>query len=247
MNNKRVRRLWRDEGLQVPTKKRKKRLTGIGAHVGAMCLIAPNALWALDFQFDHTIDGRQVKMLNVIDEFTRECPRHPSSTTPSTADDVVAVLDRLAVERGRAPAFVRFDNGPEFVADRRGRVVPRSTAPTRCSSTPARHGRTPGSSRSTAGSATSCSTCWQFDSLLEAQVLIGTGASTTTTTDPTQPTATSPPPSSPSLDHQPHQPTPSRIAAGPLIGAPMPTTVSQGSVRNLDHGMGRRGRIIPAC
>ena len=69
INNERVRRLWRDEGLRVPTKTRKKRLTGIGTHVGAMSLICPNALWAMDFQFDHTIDGRQVKMLNIIDEF----------------------------------------------------------------------------------------------------------------------------------------------------------------------------------
>ena len=71
VNNKRVRRLWREEGLRLPTKKRKKRLTGVGTHVGAMSLIAPNALWALDFQFDATIDGHQVKLLNVIDEFTR--------------------------------------------------------------------------------------------------------------------------------------------------------------------------------
>jgi putative transposase len=68
-----VRRLWRDEGLQVPTRIRKKRLSGVGANVGAMSLIAPNALWALDFQFDHTIDGREVKMLNIIDEYTCEC------------------------------------------------------------------------------------------------------------------------------------------------------------------------------
>ena len=115
INNKRVRRLWRDEGLQVPTKKRKQRLTGIGTHVGAMSLIAPNALWALDFQFDHTIDHRQVKMLNVIDEFTREALATEVDHS-ITADDVVAVLDRLAAERGRPPAFVRFDNGPEFVA-----------------------------------------------------------------------------------------------------------------------------------
>jgi len=52
INNKRVRRLWRDEGLQVPTKTKKKRLTGVGTHVGAMSLIAPTALWALDFHFD---------------------------------------------------------------------------------------------------------------------------------------------------------------------------------------------------
>ncbi len=115
VNNKRVRRLWRDEGLQVPQKRKKKRLTGIGAHVGPMSLIAPNALWAMDFQFDHTIDGRQVKMLNIIDEFTREALAADVDHS-ICADDVVAVLDRLVIERGRPPAFVRFDNGPEFIA-----------------------------------------------------------------------------------------------------------------------------------
>jgi hypothetical protein len=49
-----IRRLWRDEGLKVPCKRRKKRLTGIGTHVGAICPIRPNALWALDFQVDVT-------------------------------------------------------------------------------------------------------------------------------------------------------------------------------------------------
>ncbi len=72
-NDKRIRRLWRDEGLRVPQKKRKKRLTGIGTHVGAMCPIQPDALWALDFQFDTLATGRTIKMLNIIDEFTREC------------------------------------------------------------------------------------------------------------------------------------------------------------------------------
>ena len=114
VNDKRVRRLWRDEGLQVPTKARKKRLTGIGVHVGQMSLIAPNALWAMDFQFDRTIDGRQVKLLNVIDEYTREAIAIRVDHS-ITADDVVDVLDGLAAVRG-APGFVRFDNGPEFVA-----------------------------------------------------------------------------------------------------------------------------------
>jgi len=115
VNNKRVRRLWRDEGLQVPQKRKRKRLTGVGAHVGPMSLIAPNALWALDFQFDHTIDGRQVKMLNIIDEFTRECLAIDVGHSVG-ADDVVATLEQLGLERGGPPAFVRFDNGPEFVA-----------------------------------------------------------------------------------------------------------------------------------
>lgn len=115
VNNKRIRRLWRDEGLRVPQRKRKKRLTGIGAHIGAMSPIVPNALWALDFQFDTTTDGRTLKMLNVIDEFTREALAIQVDRTID-ADGVVTVLDRLAHQRGGAPAFVRFDNGPEFIA-----------------------------------------------------------------------------------------------------------------------------------
>ena len=56
----------------MPQRKRKKPLRGIGAPVGAMSPIRPNALWAMDFQFDVTADGRTLKLLNVIDEFTRE-------------------------------------------------------------------------------------------------------------------------------------------------------------------------------
>jgi putative transposase len=72
VNDKRIHRLWRDEGLRVPYKKRKKPLRGLGVVTGAMCPIRPNVIWAADFQFDQTADGRTVKCLNVIDEFTRE-------------------------------------------------------------------------------------------------------------------------------------------------------------------------------
>jgi putative transposase len=114
VNNKRVQRLWRQEGLRVPFRKRKKPLRGIGTPVAAMSLIAPNALWALDFQFDTTEDNRTLKLLNIIDEYTRECPAIVVERSID-ADRVVATLDRLVVERA-APAFVRFDNGPEFIA-----------------------------------------------------------------------------------------------------------------------------------
>ncbi len=67
VNDKRVRRLWREEGLRIPQRRRKKRLTGIGTAVGAMCPVRPNVIWAMDFQFDTTADGRTLKMLNVID------------------------------------------------------------------------------------------------------------------------------------------------------------------------------------
>ena len=69
---KRSRQLWRDEGLRVPQRRRKKRLTGMGVAVGAMPPIRPDVIWAIDSQFVTTADGRTRKMLNVIDEFTRE-------------------------------------------------------------------------------------------------------------------------------------------------------------------------------
>ena len=115
VNNKRVRRLWREEGLRVPQRKRKKRATGIGVLVGAMCPIRPHAIWALDFMFDRTIDGRQVKILNVIDEFTRTALATEAGHS-FTADDVVAVLDKLVAEHGCVPGFIRMDNGPELTA-----------------------------------------------------------------------------------------------------------------------------------
>jgi putative transposase len=113
-NRKRIHRLWREEGLRVPYRKRKKPLRGIGVAVGAMCPIRPNVVWALDFQFDQTADGRQLKLLNVIDEYSRECLAIDVDRGID-ADGVVRCLERLALQRG-APAYVRFDHGPEFIA-----------------------------------------------------------------------------------------------------------------------------------
>jgi len=114
VNNKRIQRLWRDEGLKVPYRKRKKPHRGIGAPVGAMSPIAPNALWALDFQFDTTDDNRTIKLLNIVDEFTRECPAIVVERSID-ADAVVATLEKITTERP-APVYLRFDNGPEFIA-----------------------------------------------------------------------------------------------------------------------------------
>jgi len=114
VNRKRIQRLWRSEGLKVPYRRRKKRLTGIGATVGPFCPIRPNVVWAADFQFDQTRDGRQLKILNIVDEFTREALSTRTERSID-ADDVVATLEEIAGERG-FPAYVRFDHGPEFVA-----------------------------------------------------------------------------------------------------------------------------------
>ena len=87
-----------------------------------MCPIRPNVVWALDFQFDQTSDARMLKLLNVIDEYTRECLAIDVERSIDT-DGVVRCLDRIAAERG-APKYLRFDNGPEFIAVSRGRLVP---------------------------------------------------------------------------------------------------------------------------
>ena len=73
VNRKRVQRLWREEGLRVPVRKRKRRRLG-DSTVPAQRLRAerPNHVWAFDFQFDQTADGRALKLLNIVDEFTRE-------------------------------------------------------------------------------------------------------------------------------------------------------------------------------
>ncbi len=74
----------------------------------------PNHVWALDFQFDETADGRRLKPLSIVDEHTRQAlAMHVSRR--ADADTVVAVLDRLAASRG-APRYLRMDNGPELIA-----------------------------------------------------------------------------------------------------------------------------------
>jgi putative transposase len=117
VNRKRVQRLWREEGLRVPRRRRKRQRLG-DSTVPAKRLAAerPDHVWALDFQFDQTADGRLLKLLHIVDEFTREaleigCERRVD------ADQTVARLDRIVAETGRSPAFIRCDNGPELTAN----------------------------------------------------------------------------------------------------------------------------------
>jgi putative transposase len=117
LNRKRTQRLWREEGLRVPQRRRKRQRLGQST-VPAKRLRAqePDHVWALDFQFDQTADGRILKLLHIVDEFTREalaieCRRRID------ADHTVATLERLVAQRGRAPKHVRCDNGPELTAN----------------------------------------------------------------------------------------------------------------------------------
>jgi putative transposase len=116
VNRKRVQRLWREEGLRVPVRRRKRRRLG-DSTVPAERLRAerPNQVWAFDFQFDRTADGRMLKLLNIVDEFTREALEMLVERNID-ADVTTATLDRLVAERG-APEHLRMDNGPEMTAN----------------------------------------------------------------------------------------------------------------------------------
>ena len=117
VNHKRVERLWRKEGMQVPGKQHKRRrLTWGGSENSCVRRRAqrPNHVWTYDFVTDRTEDGRQLKMLVVVDEFTRENLAIEVARS-LTARQVIDVLQYVFAVRG-SPEFIRSDNGPEFVA-----------------------------------------------------------------------------------------------------------------------------------
>jgi len=112
-NRKRVQRLWRDEGLRLPAKTRRRRR---GPRMpGHLTAAAPNEVWAIDFVSDRTADGRPLKILTVTDEHTREALATPAARRMG-ADDTVNVLEQIVEQRGRAPTLIRCDNGPEFIS-----------------------------------------------------------------------------------------------------------------------------------
>ena len=116
VNRKKVQRLWREEGLRVPTKRRKRQRLGEStAPADRLRAEHPDHVWALDYQFDVTATGRIIKLLHVVDEYTREslCDLVEHSID---ADATVAALDKIVGRRGRHPDFVRCDNGPELTA-----------------------------------------------------------------------------------------------------------------------------------
>jgi putative transposase len=115
VNRKRVHRLWRKQGLKVPRKQRKKRRLGCSAN---SCVRRPaeykDHVWAWDFMHDRTTNGGPLKWFTLVDEYTRECLAL-EVRRGMTARAVGAVLAEVVRERG-APAHIRSDNGPEFIA-----------------------------------------------------------------------------------------------------------------------------------
>ena len=115
VNDKRVHRLWKREGYKVPRKRRKKRALGAGVNAcHKRRATRPNEVWSWDFVHDRLVDGRAIKLLVIVDEYTRECLALRVERS-ITGEDVLDTLSQLFAQRG-LPACIRSDNGPEFIA-----------------------------------------------------------------------------------------------------------------------------------
>ena len=115
VNKKRVARIWRREGLKVPQRQPKRGRWWLN---NGSCIRLkperPNHVWAYDFVEDRTHDGRKLRMLNIVDEFTREALAIRVARRLNS-HDVIDVLSDLFILRG-VPGHIRSDNGPEFIA-----------------------------------------------------------------------------------------------------------------------------------
>jgi len=117
INHKRVERIWREEGLKVPQKQQKR--SRLWLNDGSCVRLRPthkNHVWSYDFMEDKTVDGRKIRFLNIIDEYTRVClasiPRRSWRN-----NDVLEVLAELMLLHG-VPEYLRSDNGSEFTSKR---------------------------------------------------------------------------------------------------------------------------------
>ena len=115
VNHKRVERIWRREGLKVPKKQPKR--GRLWLNDGSCIRLRPlykDHVWSYDFMIARTSDGRPFRILNIIDEYTRECLAVLVERR-IRAQDVINQLFSLFVLRG-IPAYLRSDNGPEFTS-----------------------------------------------------------------------------------------------------------------------------------
>ena len=115
VNHKRVERIWRKEGLKVP--KKQPRRSRLWLNDGSCIRLRPeykDHVWSYDFMIDRTANGRAFKILNIIDEYTRECLAMRVKRR-ITSQEVIDQLFELIILRG-IPEHIRSDNGPEFTA-----------------------------------------------------------------------------------------------------------------------------------
>ena len=114
VNKKKVHRLWKDEGLQRRVHSPRKR-AGQSSWPPEVEADAPKVVWALDFQFDSTIDGKAVKIASMIDEHTRESLLNIVERS-ITGQRLVDELERVFAAAGGPPMVLRMDNGPEMIS-----------------------------------------------------------------------------------------------------------------------------------
>ena len=115
VNHKRVERIWRREGLKVPKKQPKR--GRLWLNDGSCIRLRPeyeDHVWSYDFMTARTADGRALRILNIIDEYTRQCLATLVKRR-ITSEDVIDQLFNLFIFR-RIPEHIRSDNGPEFTA-----------------------------------------------------------------------------------------------------------------------------------
>jgi len=115
VNHKRVERIWRQEGLKVPQKQPKR--GRLWLNDGSCVRLRPlhkDHVWSYDFIAERTMDGRALRILTIIDEYTRECLSIVTARR-LTSQDVLTALFTLFITRG-VPHYIRSDNGPEFTA-----------------------------------------------------------------------------------------------------------------------------------
>ena len=112
INHKRTERLYREEGLSLRLKKRKKRTSHLRVVLGRPERV--NQHWSMDFVSDNLFSGRRFRVLTVVDDFSRECPVLEADHS-LTGQRVSRVLDRVALTRG-LPEVITVDNGPEFIS-----------------------------------------------------------------------------------------------------------------------------------
>jgi putative transposase len=110
VNHKRTERIYREEGLSLKRKRRRKGTAGVRAII--LAPERPNQKWSMDFVTDSIVTGRRFRALAIVDDYSRECPAIEVDTSLG-GQRVVGVLDRLAETRG-LPEFITMDNGPEF-------------------------------------------------------------------------------------------------------------------------------------
>jgi len=115
INHKRVARIWREEGLKLPKKqsKRARIFLGDGSTIRLRAEYE-NHVWSYDFMEDKTHDGRRIRILNIIDEYTRECIASIPARHFKSRDVIDALADAM-ISRS-CPTYIRSDNGPEFIA-----------------------------------------------------------------------------------------------------------------------------------